>query len=80
MGLEIKGHTEDTWWIVKKTDNSVIHYGLTPVGYITNSGLDEMETFTVELNWANKLLDYNLVITGETSENIIYTGGTWSVI
>jgi hypothetical protein len=77
MILELKGHTEDTWWIVKKTDNSLIHYGLTPVGRRMQSGLDEKETFTSELNWANKLLDYDLIITGETSENIVYTGGTW---
>jgi len=77
MILELKGHIEDTWWIVKKSDNSLIHYGLTPVGQRMQSGLDEKETFTSEVDWANRLLDYNIVITGRTTENIIYTGGTW---
>tara|TARA_R110002110_G_C13176544_1_gene693163 strand:- start:245 stop:388 length:144 start_codon:yes stop_codon:yes gene_type:complete len=46
MILELKGHTEDTWWIVKKTDNSVIRYGFTPFGRGMQSGMDEIETFT----------------------------------
>jgi hypothetical protein len=75
--VEIKGHIEDTWWVIKRTDNSIIKYGLTTVGNITQSGLDEKQTFTSELNWANSLLDYDLIITGETTDNIIYTGGTW---
>tara|TARA_R110002126_G_scaffold116875_3_gene256501 strand:- start:1783 stop:2022 length:240 start_codon:yes stop_codon:yes gene_type:complete len=75
--VEIKGHTEDTWWVIKKSDNSIIKYGMTDVGLTTTSGLDEKETFTSELNWANKLLDYDLIITGETTENIIYSGDTW---
>ena len=77
MILELKGHTEDTWWIVKKTDNSVIRYGFTPFGRRMQSGMDEIETFTSELSWSNRLLDYDLIITGETTDNIIYTGGTW---
>jgi hypothetical protein len=61
--IEIKGHTEDTWWIIKKRDNSVIHYGLTPVGLVTQSGLDEKETFTNELDWQNQLLKYGITAT-----------------
>jgi hypothetical protein len=42
----------------------------------TQSGLDTKEEFTDELTWANQLLKrYN--ITGDTSNNIILTGGTW---
>lgn len=74
--VEIKGHIVDIWWIIKKNDNSVIHYGLTPVGLVTQSGLDEKEEFTDELTWANELLkSYN--ITGDTSDNIVLSGGTW---
>ena len=74
--VEIKGHTEDTWWIIKKIDDSIIHYGLTPLGMTTQSGLDTKEEFTDELTWANQLLKrYN--ITGDTSNNIILSGGTW---
>jgi len=74
--IEIKGHTEDIWWIIKKIDNSVIHYGLTPFGLVTQSGLDEKEEFTDELTWAKELLKtYN--ITGNTSDNIVLSGNTW---
>jgi hypothetical protein len=74
--VEIKGYTEDIWWIIKKRDNSVIHYGLTPVGMITQSGLDEKETFSDELIWANTLLS-RYSITATTSDNIVLSGDTW---
>jgi len=67
--IEIKNHTVDTWWIIKKYDNSVIHYGMTPVGMVTQSGLDEKEEFTDESIWLNTLLRYG--ITATTSNNII---------
>ena len=73
--VEIKGHTEDIWWIIKKRDNSVIHHGLTPFGLVTQSGLDEKEEFTDEMIWANELLKYS--ITADTSDNIILSGNTW---
>jgi hypothetical protein len=73
--IEIRGHLVDTWWILKKYDNSVIHHGLTPVGLVTQSGLDEKEEFTDELIWANKLLKYG--ITADTSDNIVLSGDTW---
>jgi len=73
--IEIKGHLVDTWWIIKKRDNSVIHHGLTPVGLVTQSGLDVKEEFTDELIWANELLKYG--ITAETSSNIVLSGDTW---
>ena len=74
--VEIKGHLVDTWWIIKKNDNSVIHYGMTSVGLVTRSGLDTKQEFTDELTWANELLKtYN--ITGDTSDNIVLSGGTW---
>jgi hypothetical protein len=74
--IEIKGYTEDVWWIIKKSDNSVIHHGLTPVGMITQSGLDEKETFSEELIWANTLLS-RYSITATTSDDIVLSGGTW---
>jgi hypothetical protein len=73
--IEIKGHLVDTWWIIKKRDNSVIHHGLTPVGLVTQSGLDVKEEFTDELIWANELLKYS--ITANTSSNIVLSGDTW---
>jgi hypothetical protein len=63
--IEIKDHLVDTWWIIKKNDNSVIHYGLTPVGMVTNSGLDTVETFTEESIWVNKIIEYDNNITPE---------------
>ncbi len=76
--LEIKNHTVDTWWIIKKYDNSIIHHGVTPVGMVTQSGLDEKEEFIDELTWANSLLRYN--ITATTSNNIVLSGDSWSRI
>lgn len=63
--IEIKDHLVDTWWIIKKNDNSVIHYGLTPVGMVTNSGLDTVETFIEESVWFTKIIDYDNTITPE---------------
>lgn len=73
--VEIKGHIVDTWWIIKKNDDSVIHHGMTPVGMVTQSGLDVKEEFTDELGWANSLLNYG--ITATTSENIVLSGDSW---
>lgn len=73
--VEIKNHTVDTWWIIKKFDNSIIHHGMTPVGMVTQSGLDTKEEFTDELLWANNLLRYG--ITATTSEDIVLSGDTW---
>lgn len=74
--VEIKGHLVDTWWIIKKNDNSVIYHGMTSVGLETKSGLDTKQEFTDELTWANELLkSYN--ITGDTSDNIVLSGDTW---
>ena len=74
--IEIKNHLVDTWWIIKKNDNSVIHYGITPVGLVTQSGLDEKETFTEELIWANTLLN-RYSISATTSDNIVLSVDTW---
>lgn len=76
--IEIKGHLVDTWWIIKNTSDSIIHHGLTPVGMVTQSGLDIKQEFTDELSWANELLNYS--ITGNTSENITLNGNTWVVV
>ena len=76
--IVIKGHTENTWWIFKNNDNSVIRHGYTPLGSTTQSGLSNSETFINEIDWANRLLDFN--ITGKTSENIVLSGNTWVVI
>ena len=53
-----------------------LHHGLTPVGMITQSGLDEKETFSEELIWANTLLS-RYSITATTSDDIVLSGGTW---
>jgi hypothetical protein len=63
--IEIKDHLVDTWWIIKKNDGTVMHYGLTPVGMITNSGLDVLETFTDESIWFSKILEYDNNLTAE---------------
>jgi hypothetical protein len=74
--VEIKGHVVDTWWIIKKNDNSVIHHGMTSVGLVTRSGLDTKQEFTDELTWANELLK-SYSITATTSDNIVLSGDTW---
>ena len=74
--IEIKGNIVDTWWVIKKNDDSVIHHGLTPVGMSTQSGLDIKEEFTSELIWANELLK-TYSITATTTDDIILSGGTW---
>jgi hypothetical protein len=76
--IEIKGHIVDTWWIMKSVDETIIRSGLVTVGSQVQSGLSNKEVFTVEINWANRLLDFN--ITGDTSENITLSGGTWVVV
>jgi hypothetical protein len=74
--VEIKGHIVDTWWIIKKNDDSVIHHGMTSVGLVTRSGLDTKQEFTDELTWANELLK-SYSITATTSDNIVLSGDTW---
>lgn len=54
--LELKGHTVKTWYISKSSDNSIIHYGFVEVGSIMQSGQEEMETFTIESDWSDRLL------------------------
>lgn len=54
--LELKVHTVKTWYISKSSDNSIIHYGFVEVGSIMQSGQEEMETFTIESDWSDRLL------------------------
>lgn len=53
--VEVKDHIVDTYWIAKATDNSVIHYGCVPVGGVVESGQDELELFTDEQPWIDRL-------------------------
>ena len=54
--LELKTHIVKTWYIVKSTDNSIIHYGFVEVGNVMESGQEELETFTIEQGWVDRLL------------------------
>lgn len=77
---KIDKKNEKLWWVIRSNDDSIIHYGVLEPGNVVESGLSKLNTFNTEVSWANHLLNYNLIITGETSENIVYTGGTWSVV
>ncbi len=61
MAVEIKDQTQDTWWIARKTDNSIIHYGMVEVGEIMESGLDILETFLNEEDWLARLLELGII-------------------
>ena len=63
--IEIEGHIEDTYWIIMNGDNSVIHYGLVTVGNIVESGLDNYETFVVEQEWIDRLIELGIELTEE---------------
>ena len=78
--VKINKQNEKLWWVIKSDDESIIHYGKLEPGNVVESGQSKLNTFNTEVAWANHLLDYNMVITGETSQNIIYSGGTWSVL
>lgn len=60
--VECKNHIEKTWWITKKTDNSVIHYGEVEVGNVVESGQEEIETFTSEEEWIDRLEELGITI------------------
>jgi hypothetical protein len=77
---KINKKSEKLWWVLKNNDESLIRYGMLKPGNVLESGLSNLKSFNTEVSWANHLLEYNLVITGETSQNIIYSGGTWSVL
>ena len=59
---ELKNHTVKTWWIMKSIDNSVIHHGVAEVGQEVSSGQDELETFTVEQEWIDRLAVLGITI------------------
>ncbi len=61
MAVEIKDQTQDTWWIARKTDNSIIHYGMVEVGETMESGLDILETFLNEEDWLARLLELGII-------------------
>lgn len=60
MSLEIKDHTEDTYWIARSDDNSIIHYGLLKVDNVMNSGQDVLETFLSKSDCNTRLLELGI--------------------
>jgi hypothetical protein len=60
MAVEIRDQTEDTYWIARKNDNSIIHYGLVEVGDVMESGLDILETFLIEAEWLARLAELGI--------------------
>ena len=60
--VELNGHTVKTWWICKKSDDSIIHYSFSEVGDKMESGQDELETFTVEQDWIDRLLELGITV------------------
>jgi hypothetical protein len=82
MGSKIKidKKNEKLWWVITNDDESIIHYGVLEPGNVVESGQTKLKTYNTEISWANKLLTYDIIVTGETSDNIIYTGGTWQPI
>ena len=55
-------HIEKTWYICKSTDDSIIHPGYVEVGQQVNSGQDEIEIFTVEQDWIDRLVVLGITI------------------
>lgn len=60
MAVEIKDQTQDTWWIARKTDDSIITYGMVEVGQVMESGLDILETFLNEADWLERLAELGI--------------------
>jgi len=58
--IECKNHTEKTWWITKKNDNSTIHYGEVEVGSLVQSGLDEIETSIIQQDYIDRLIELGI--------------------
>jgi len=55
MGQEINNTSVKTWYIVKTTDNSIIHYECLEIGGCMKSGQPELETFTDQQSWIDRL-------------------------
>jgi len=60
--VDIKNHTQTTWWIAKSTDNTIIHYGVVDINNIVESGQEELEMFIVEQEWIDRLLVLGITI------------------
>ena len=56
----ISGHTEDTYWIARSEDNSVIHYGLVLIGDIMETGQPILESFTDKQEWIARLSELGI--------------------
>jgi len=71
--VELIDHTEDTYWICRKTDNSIIHHGMVVIENvelgvkrsIVQSGLDILETFLDRKDWIARLLELGIEIEDE---------------
>ncbi len=53
--VNLNNVTEKTWWIAMSTDKTIIHEGelLPNMGLV--SGQDELETFSDEQSWLDRL-------------------------
>ena len=71
--VRVEGHIEDTYWIIKNNDNSIIHYGLVTVGSNVESGLDNFEVFTIKESWVDRLTNLGVELSVvESDEEIGY--------
>jgi len=52
---KIENHTVKTWFIFSNTEGTAHTCSYTEVGEVTESGMDNLETFTVEQEWLDRL-------------------------
>jgi hypothetical protein len=53
--VKLNNVTEKTWWIAMSTDKTIIHEGELLPNMELVSGQDELETFSDEQSWLNRL-------------------------
>jgi len=53
--------TEDTWFIARNEDLTIIHYGFAPKGTDIDTGQPIVEEFDNEADWLARLLELNII-------------------
>ena len=57
---EINKPDVDTWYILYNVGGSIYHYGLTTEDQVTTSDFTELETFTVEQDYLDRLAELGI--------------------
>ena len=52
--------TEDTWFIARNEDSTIVHYGFSPKGTDIDTGQPVVEEFNNKADWLARLLELGI--------------------